>query len=113
MTMSKREQRTVGGIYSIALLFCASGVVAEENPSILEGFTVKGNKELPEVVHVVPWQNKELALPAEDRGLAAWKRALIQPVEREALLREVPFSTALRDAAEADYRDSQATPGAQ
>ncbi len=70
-------------------LFLSAAVHAEEVVN-LEGTTVVGNRELPKVLYIVPWQQSELP-NASELPLNQLINDALSPIERDVFQRQVKF----------------------
>lgn len=75
------------GMLSLWLL---AGLAAAEEVINLEGTTVVGNRELPKVLYIVPWQQSELPGTTE-LPLNQLINDALSPVERDVFQRQVKF----------------------
>lgn len=61
----------------------------------LEGISIIGNKELPNILYIVPWQYAERT-EISDPPLSTLINEALQPVHRESLLRHQSYARLLR-----------------
>ena len=80
-------------IFAGIVLF-ASLAHAEERID-MEGISIIGNKELPNVLYIVPWKTPELPDMAE-LPLATLINNALLPIERQSVLREEQYYNALK-----------------
>jgi hypothetical protein len=66
---------------------------AEESMS-LDGATIVGNRELPKVLHVVPWKDAEPGDLA-GRPVNSLVNEILAPVDRDVILRELEYYKAV------------------
>ena len=55
-------------------------------------------------MHIVPWQSGEIELKVDNPNIRDWKKALVQPLERDSLLREVEFASQWKEHVEERLR---------
>ncbi len=83
----------------LILLFIFNAVmtplVAAEDRIDMEGISIIGNKELPNILYIVPWQYAEHAEIA-DPPLSTLINEALQPVNRESLLRHQSYTRLLK-----------------
>ncbi len=70
-------------------------VKAEERID-MEGISIIGNKELPNVLYIVPWKTPELPDMTELPLSTLINNALV-PIERQSVLREEQYYNALKE----------------
>ncbi len=83
----------------LILLFIFNAVmtplVAAEDRIDMEGISIIGNKELPNILYIVPWQYAEHA-EITDPPLSTLINEALQPVNRESLLRHQSYTRLLK-----------------
>lgn len=83
----------------LALLFTfntlLTPLVSAEDRIDMEGISIIGNKELPNILYIVPWQYAEHAEIA-DPPLSTLINEALKPVDRESLLRHQSYARLLR-----------------
>jgi hypothetical protein len=83
-------KRTLLQIIGMLSLWLLAGLAAAEEVINLEGTTVVGNRELPKVLYIVPWQQSELPGTTE-LPLNQLINDALSPVERDVFQRQVKF----------------------
>ena len=78
----------------IPLLAIPSVQAAEQTE--MEGITITGNKELPNILYVISWKSPELP-PVEDIPLASLIDHALEPLDRRSVLREEQYYNATRN----------------
>ena len=78
------------------LSFAAFSPLHAEEVINLEGTTVVGNRELPKVLYIVPWQQAELPDMSE-LPLNGLINDALSPVDRDVFQRQVKFHYQLTD----------------
>ena len=85
--------------YIYPLIFVAlvlsSSINAEERLE-LEGISIIGNKELPNILYIVPWKTPELPDMTELPLSTLINNALL-PIDRQSVLREEQYYNALKE----------------
>ncbi|HEB59356.1 MAG TPA: hypothetical protein ENJ01_09060 [Gammaproteobacteria bacterium] len=71
-------------------LFTTTAQAVEEEVISLEGTTVVGNRELPKVLYIVPWQESELP-DMTDLPLNTLINDALSPIERDVFQRQIQF----------------------
>ncbi len=74
----------------LLLILPAAAQAQEEEVISLEGTTVVGNRELPKVLYIVPWQESELP-DMTDLPLNALINDALSPIERDVFQRQIQF----------------------
>ncbi len=70
----------------LGFLLAFSFLISAEEAIDMEGISIIGNKELPNVLYIVPWKSPELPNMIEPPLTTLINEAL-EPVDRESLLR--------------------------
>ena len=83
-------KRTLLQIIGMLSLWLLAGLAAAGEVINLEGTTVVGNRELPKVLYIVPWQQSELPGTTE-LPLNQLINDALSPVERDVFQRQVKF----------------------
>ena len=81
--------------YLLTLLlgtYCSSGIA--EQAVTLDGISIIGNKELPNVLYILPWQSPDLPNMNEP-VLTGLIEKTLEPVDREAVIRMELYSNIL------------------
>ena len=65
---------------------CFCTVLADESID-MKGISIIGNKELPNVLYIVPWKSPDLPV-MNDPPLASLIDAALEPLDRESILRK-------------------------
>lgn len=73
------------------------GMVQAEDRVDLEELTVKGNRELPKVLYIVPWKKAEVG-DLVGRPVASLLDEALAPVDRDVFRRQVEYYERLRAA---------------
>ena len=73
--------------YCLLASLVISGSVQAEESIDMKGLSIIGNKELPNVLYIVPWKSPELP-DMNEPPLATLINAALEPVNREAILRK-------------------------
>lgn len=73
------------------------GMVQAEDRVDLEELTVKGNRELPKVLYIVPWKKPEVG-DLVGRPVASLLDEALAPVDRDVFRRQVEYYERLRAA---------------
>jgi hypothetical protein len=60
----------------------------------LDGATIVGNRELPKVLHIVPWKSAE-AGDLAGRPMNSLVNEILAPVDRDVFLRELEYYEAV------------------
>lgn len=92
------KQRMTAWPLSVALFLLPLASYAEQRLD-LEGASIIGSKELPKVLHIVPWKKvgmSKLSVPPQ-MNLAT---QAIKPVDRNVFLREINYHQTLLQHAE-------------
>jgi hypothetical protein len=66
------------------------------NVDISNGTDVVGSKDAPLILNIVPWKDKENALPKNPLSASVLQESLA-PIERDVVSREVGYSRALQE----------------
>jgi hypothetical protein len=61
----------------------------------LEGITITGNKEQPNILYVISWKSPELP-PVADIPLASLIELALEPLDRRSVLREEQYYNATK-----------------
>ena len=77
-------------LFAVSLLLALYVPLHAEEVINLEGTTVVGNRELPKVLYIVPWQQAELPDMSE-LPLNSLINDALSPVERDVFQRQVKF----------------------
>lgn len=75
------------------LILTAAAQAADKTE--MEGITITGNKELPNVLYVISWKSPELP-PVADIPLASLIEHALEPLDRRSVLREEQYYNATR-----------------
>ena len=75
-------------------LTCFSNIGASEERIDMKGISIIGNKELPNVLYIVPWKSPDLP-EMNEPPLASLIDAALEPVDRESILRQELYYKAL------------------
>lgn len=88
--------RTV--IYILLLLssLMHSHLTLAEQQIDMEGISIIGNKELPNVLYILPWKTPELPELSEP-PLSTLINQSLEPVDRQAVLRKEQYYNALKN----------------
>ena len=78
----------------IAALLLGEAAFAENNE--LEGITITGNKEQPNILYVISWKSPELP-PVADIPLASLINLALEPLDRRSVLREEQYYNATKN----------------
>jgi len=78
----------------LAYLVCLSNISASEERIDMKGISIIGNKELPNVLYIVPWKSPDLP-DMNEPPLATLIEAALEPVDRESILRKELYYKAL------------------
>lgn len=73
--------------YCVLTCLVFGGSVQAEESIDMKGLSIIGNKELPNVLYIVPWKSPELP-DMNEPPLATLINAALEPVNREAILRK-------------------------
>lgn len=73
-----------------------TGVAHAAEQTEMEGITITGNKELPNILYVISWKSPELP-PVEDIPLASLIDHALEPLDRRSVLREEQYYNATRN----------------
>jgi hypothetical protein len=76
---------------AFAVILAASGLSAIADESLqLDGTTITGNRELPKVLHIVPWKT---AVPGDlaGRPMQSLVDEIMAPVDRDVMRRELEY----------------------
>jgi hypothetical protein len=76
------------------LILTAAAQAADKTE--MEGITITGNKELPNVLYVISWKSPELP-PVADIPLASLIEHALEPLDRRSVLREEQYYNATRN----------------
>jgi hypothetical protein len=74
-----------------AVILAISGLSAVADESLqLQGTTITGNRELPKVLHIVPWKT---AVPGDldGRPMQSLVDEIMAPVDRDVMRRELEY----------------------
>ena len=75
----------------LCLLLILAGTAAADNVVRLEGISIQGNSEEPNVVYITPWQSA----PGTGRlyePVTSYRRQWLQPTDRRQFNRELRYS---------------------
>ncbi len=72
--------------FSLGLLFTTLSISAEERIN-MEGTSIIGNKELPNILYIVPWKPANLPEMVE-LPLSTLINGALEPIDRKTLLRQ-------------------------
>jgi hypothetical protein len=77
------------------LVMCMSGPLAGAGEILeLDGATIVGNRELPKVLHIVPWKSAE-AGDLAGRPMNSLVNEILAPIDRDVFLRELEYYEAV------------------
>jgi len=82
-------------LYLFTTLLIAGFAQAAEKTE-MEGITITGNKELPNILYVISWKSPELP-PVEDIPLASLIDHALEPLDRRSVLREEQYYNATKN----------------
>lgn len=82
-----------GSILSCLLI---SGLLHAAEQADMEGITITGNKELPNILYVISWKSPELP-PVADIPLESLIENALEPLDRRSVLREEQYYNATRN----------------
>ncbi len=95
------------GVISHASADDATAPSVPGNPEVIEldATTISGHRELPRVMHVVPWKR---ALPAELHGrpINSLLDDVLAPVDRDEFRRQLRYHNALEESASMNHSDN-------
>ena len=80
-------------ICTLCLIFTTLLAVAEERIN-MEGISIIGNKELPNILYIVPWKPANLPEMVE-LPLSTLINDALEPIDRKALLRQQYYQQVL------------------
>ncbi len=83
------------GRYLLSCLLLSGSVYAADQAD-MEGITITGNKELPNILYVISWKSPELP-PVADIPLASLIENALEPLDRRSVLREEQYYNATRN----------------
>lgn len=81
----------------IAILLAVSSTLTAEERLDLEGTSIIGSNELPQVLIIVPWKKTgmgRIRLPAE----ISLAKEMLEPIDRAVLYREINYFQAMKAA---------------
>ena len=81
--------------YIIACLLL-TGLSHAAEQADMEGITITGNKELPNILYVISWKSPELP-PVADIPLASLIENALEPLDRRSVLREEQYYNATKN----------------
>jgi hypothetical protein len=81
--------------YLLGCLLLPGSVYAADQAD-MEGITITGNKELPNILYVISWKSPELP-PVADIPLASLIENALEPLDRRSVLREEQYYNATRN----------------
>lgn len=84
-------------LLTLITLFSSSSLFAEVQRLDLEGASIIGSNELPQVLHIVPWKRVQMSRLKVKTRMSLSKKAL-EPVNRDVFLRETGFYHAIKSA---------------
>lgn len=97
--MSRRRPRTswAAGAVLLVTLRSAAALAAEADGERLqlETTAIRGSDELPQVLHILPWQSAEAAA-LQGRPLQSLVDEVLAPLDREVHRRELDYFEQLR-----------------
>lgn len=73
-----------------------SGLTHAAEQAEMEGITITGNKEQPNILYVISWKSPELP-PVADIPLASLVEHALEPLDRRSVLREEQYYNAIRN----------------
>ena len=76
----------VSFVFSICAAFATSTLIAEEQIN-MEALSIIGNKELPNVLYILPWKHSDLPDMVE-LPLSGLINDALKPIDRKTLLRQ-------------------------
>ncbi len=91
-------------INSISILVMAvasstGGLVNAADTLDLEGTSIKGSRELPKVLYIVPWKNTRLGSLAKGAERSTYEEGIVA-LDREVYQREVSYFDMLQETGE-------------
>ena len=86
---------------AVVLIFCASGAAAAADRLELEDTAIKGAKELPKVLYIVPWKNTQLSSMDSLVGDGSFDSTMV-PLDRYTFRREINYHLLLQGEGEGD-----------
>jgi len=81
---------------SIFACLLLTGLSHAAEQADMEGITITGNKELPNILYVISWKSPELP-PVADIPLASLVEHALEPLDRRSVLREEQYYNATRN----------------
>lgn len=82
-------------IFTSLSFICAIGIAHAEQRKELEGISIIGNRELPNILYIVPW--KTPGMPAMmDIPLTTLINQSLEPIDRLTVIREEQYYNALK-----------------
>jgi hypothetical protein len=82
------------------VLASLSGITARAADTLdLEGTAIRGSRELPKVLYIVPWKNTRLGALAKGVERSSYEEGIVA-LDREVYQREVSYFGMLQDAGE-------------
>lgn len=90
--MSGRRERM---LLLVTLLLPAFAAGAESGSLQLDATAIRGSDELPQVLHILPWQSAEAAA-LRGRPLQSLVNEVLAPLDREVHRRELDYFEQLR-----------------
>lgn len=75
-------------------LICFSNIIMAEDRMDMKGISIIGNKELPNVLYIVPWKTPDMP-DMNEPPLASLIDAALEPVDRESILRKELYNKVL------------------
>lgn len=77
------------------VLTCAFQSVYAEQRTELEGISIIGNKELPNILYIVPWKTPDIPNMI-DMPLTTLINHSLEPIDRQTVIREEQYYNALQ-----------------
>jgi len=81
---------------SIFACLLLTGISHAAEQADMEGITITGNKELPNILYVISWKSPELP-PVADIPLTSLIEHALEPLDRRSVLREEQYYNATRN----------------
>ena len=78
----------------LAYLVCFGNISFSEERMDMKGISIIGNKELPNVLYIVPWKSPDMP-DMNEPPLASLIDAALEPVDRESILRKELYNKVL------------------
>jgi hypothetical protein len=101
--------QSLRGLFLVGMMVIVRPALAQSGVVTLES-TITGSQEQPKVITIVPWQDPPSASSVSFRLNRLDSRAIMQPVDREQMQREVDFYHRLQREAWQAAQDKAANP---